>query len=399
MIESEVKKCKTLEDVMRPDGLIKQLSKHLIEGMLGAELDEHLGYGKHESVGRNSGNSRNGYNSKTVKSSDGEIDLEVPRDRNSTFEPQVVKKHQKDLSGLEQKIISMYARGMTVRDIQAHLYEIYGTELSPGYVSLVTDKVMGIAQEWQSRPLSQLYVITYFDAIHYKIRDNGQIVSKAAYTCIGIDIEGKKEILGIWVGESEGARFWLGIFQELKNRGVEDILIACVDGLKGLPDAINAVFPKTEVQLCIVHMIRNSIKFVGSKNIKEFLLDLGDVYRAVSLQQAEVALQKLIARWQSQYPLAVKPWVAHWENIIPAFKYPSALRRVMYTTNTVESFHRQLRKFTKAKTIFPNDAALLKQLYLISRNVKMANTVFGWVQDILPVLSVMFEERIAMYLK
>lgn len=398
LVQSEIKRCKTMEDVMHPEGLIKQLSKHLIEGMLTAELDQHLGYEKHKPKGKNSGNSRNGYSTKTVKTSDGEVELEMPRDRNSSFEPQIIKKHQKDLSGLENKIIAMYARGMSVRDIQAHLKEIYGTETSPGYISSVTDKVLELAHEWQSRPLDPLYVVMYFDAIHYKVRDNGQIVSKAAYTCIGIDCEGKKEILGLWVGESEGARFWLGVFQELKNRGVNDILIACVDGLKGLPDAIQAVFPKTEVQLCIVHMIRNSIKFVGSKNVKHFLADLAKVYKAVSLHEAEAALQKLLERWQEQYPFAVKPWVEHWEHIIPAFKYPAPLRRVMYTTNTVEAFHRQLRKFTKAKAVFPNNESLFKQLYLITKNVRMANTVFGWRDEILPTLSLIFGERIIMFL-
>jgi len=397
LIQSEIKRCKTIEDVMHPEGLIKQLSKHLIEGMLAAELDQHLGYEKHEAKGKNSGNSRNGYSAKTVKTSDGDVEFEIPRDRNSTFEPQVIKKHQKDLSGLENKIIAMYARGMSVRDIQAHLKELYGTETSPSYISSVTDKVLEVAHEWQNRPLELMYIIVYFDAIHYKVRDNGQIVSKAAYTSIGIDHDGKKEILGLWIGESEGARFWLGVFQELKNRGVNDILIACVDGLKGLPDAIQAVFPKTEVQLCIVHMIRNSIKFVGAKNVKHFLADLAKVYKAMSLQEAEDALQKLLERWQEQYPFAVKPWVEHWEHIIPAFKYPAPLRRVMYTTNTVEAFYRQLRKFTKSKAVFPNNEALLKQLYLITKNVKMANAVFGWRDEILPALSIIFGERIIMF--
>ena len=327
LIQSEIKRYKTIEDIMHPDGLIKQLSKNLIEGMLAAELEQHLGYEKYEAKGKNSGNSRNGYSSKTVKTSDGDIELEIPRDRNSTFEPRVIRKHQKDLSGLENKIIAMYARGMSVRDIQVHLKEIYGTETSPSYISSVTDKVLEVAHEWQNRPLEPMYVIVYFDAIHYKVRENGQIVSKAAYTSIGIDRDGKKEILGLWIGESEGARFWLGVFQELKNRGLNDILIACVDGLKGLPEAIQAVFP-----------------------------------------------------------------------IIPAFKYPAPLRRVMYTTNTVEAFHRQLRKFTKSKAVFPNNEALLKQLYLITKNVKMANTVFGWRDEILPTLSIIFGERIIMFL-
>jgi transposase-like protein len=398
LIKSEIKNCKTMKDLMRPEGLMAQLKKNLVEGILEEELNEHLGYEKHDPKGKHTGNSRNGYSSKTVRSSDGEIELEIPRDRNSSFEPQFVKKHQKDLSELEQKIICMYARGMTVRDIQAHLEEIYGIDISPGFISSATEKIMGIAKEWQNRALSAIYVITYFDAIHYKVRDNGQILSKAVYTSIGINIEGEKEILGIWVGDSEGAYFWTNVFQEIKNRGVTDILIACVDGLKGLPDAINVIFPKAEVQLCVVHMIRNSLKFISYKHSKVFLADLGPVYKAVSLQAAELALQNFIDKWQKQYPLAVKPWITHWENIIPAFKYPAALRRIMYTTNTIEAVHRQFRKYTKAKSVFPNDDALFKQLYLVIQNVKMAKTVYGWNTDILPVLAIMFEERISMYL-
>lgn len=398
LIKSEVKNCKTMKDLMRPEGLMAQLKKQLIEGVLAEELNEHLGYEKYEVLGKNSGNSRNGYSPKTVRSTDGEIDLEIPRDRNGSFEPQFVKKHQKDVSELDGKIISMYGRGMTVRDIQAHLKEIYSIEISPSFISAATDKIIGIAREWQARPLSEIYAITYFDAIHYKVQDNGQIASKAVYTCIGVDIDGNKEVLGIWVGEAEGAYFWTNVFQEIKNRGVQDILVACVDGLKGLPEAMNAIFPKTEIQLCVVHMIRNSLKFISYKHAKAFLADLGPVYKAVSLQAAELALQKFVDKWQKQYPLAVKPWITHWENIIPAFKYPAALRRIIYTTNTIEALHRQFRKSTKAKCIFPNDDALFKQLYLIIQNVKMAKTVYGWNTDILPVLAIMFEERISMYL-
>lgn len=396
LIKSEIKNCKTMKDLMRPEGLMAQLKKQLVEGILEEELNEHLGYEKHDPKGNHTGNSRNGYSSKTVRSSDGEIELEIPRDRNSSFEPQLVKKHQKDLSELEQKIICMYARGMTVRDIQAHLEEIYSIEISPGFISAATDKIMNIAKEWQNRALSEIYAVTYFDAIHYKVRDNGQILSKAVYTSIGINIDGEKEILGIWVGEAEGAYFWTNVFQEIRNRGVNDILIACVDGLKGLPEAMHAIFPKAEVQLCVVHMIRNSLKFLSYKHVKAFLADLGPVYKAVSLQAAELALQNFIDKWQKQYPLAVKPWIAHWENIIPAFKYPAALRRIMYTTNTIETVHRQFRKYTKAKSIFPNDNALFKQLYLVIQNLKMAKTVYGWNTDILPVLAIMFEERISM---
>jgi transposase-like protein len=398
LIKAETKNCKTMEDLMRPDGLLKQLKKQLIEGVLAEELNAHLGYEKYETKGKNSGNSRNGASLKTVKSSDGEIELEIPRDREGSFEPKMVKKHQRDITELENKVISMYARGMTTRDIGAHLEEIYGLELSATHISAITDKIIDVANEWQSRPLSSMYAIVYFDAIHYKVKENGRVETKAAYTSIGIDIRGHKEILGIWVGESESAHFWASIFQELKNRGIQDIIIACVDGLKGLTDAIQAIFPKTEVQRCVIHLIRNSIRFVSYKNVKPFLADLGKIYKAVSIQEAEANLKKLIDIWGNKYPMAVKPWVDNWENIIPAFKYPAPLRRIMYTTNTIEAFHRQLRKCTKSKAIFPNDTALFKQLYLVSKNVKMATTVYGWVDEIFQILSIMFEERISMHL-
>ena len=307
LIKTEVKNCKTMKDLMRPDGLMMQMKKQLIEGVLAEELNAYLGYEKYEVIGRNTGNSRNGSTPKNIKSTEGQIELEIPRDRNGLFEPQLIKKHQKNVSELEDIIMSMYARGMTTRDIEAHLEEIYGLEVSRGFISTATNKIISIASEWQNRPLSEIYAIAYFDAIHYKVHDNGHIASKAVYLCIGVDIEGKKDLLGIWVGEAEGSRFWTKIFQEIKNRGTKDILIACMDGLTGLPDALNAVFPKTEVQLCVIHMIRNSLKYISYKHSKAFVADLGTIYKAVSLQAAELALQEFIEKWQKQYPLAVKP--------------------------------------------------------------------------------------------
>lgn len=368
--EEEVKKCKTLADVMGPDGLIKKMLKGVIENMLQAELEEHIGYAKYAKKERGLGNSRNGYSEKNVRSSAGEIELAIPRDRNGTFEPQVVKKHQKDISEFDEKIISMYAKGMTTRDIQEHVKDMYGVDMSPSMVSMITDKVEGLVSEWQNRVLASVYAVVYFDAIHYKIRDNGKIINKAAYTCLGIDSEGKKDLLGLWVGENEGARFWATVFSELKARGVNDILIACIDGLKGLPEALHAVFPQTEIQLCVVHMIRNSIKFIGSKNQKEFIRDLKTVYQAASLDAAYNELGRLDTKWGKIYPLAVNPWINHWENVSSYFKYPPELRRIIYTTNAVEALHRQFRKVTKNRSVLPNDNALLKLLYLAARDIQ-----------------------------
>ena len=357
--EEELKKCKTLADVMGPDGIIKKMLKGVIENILQAELEQHVGHAKHAKKEGGFANSRNGYTEKTVRSSVGEVELVVPRDRNGSFEPQVVKKYQKDVGAFDEKIISMYAKGMTTRDIQEHVKDIYGAEISPTMVSMITDKVEGLIAEWQNRVLASVYAVVYFDAIHYKIRDNGKIVSKAAYTCLGIDADGRKDLLGLWIGENEGARFWATVFSEIKARGVSDILIACIDGLKGLPDALKAVFPQTEVQLCIVHMIRNSMKFVGSKNQKEFMLDLKAVYQAASLEAASNALDRLDAKWGKIYPLAVNPWINHWGNVSSYFKYPPELRRIIYTTNAVEALHRQFRKVTKNRSVLPNDSQSL----------------------------------------
>jgi transposase-like protein len=368
--EEEAKKCRTIEDVMGPNGLMKKMLKGLIENMLQAELEAHLGYAKNAKKILGEENSRNGYSEKIVRSSAGNLELEIPRDRSGSFEPLVVKKHQKDVSNFDDKIISMYAKGMTTRDIQEHVKEVYGAEISPAMVSMITDKIEGLVTEWQNRVLATVYAVVYFDAIHYKVRENGKIACKAAYTCLGIDTNGRKDILGLWIGESEGARFWASVFSELRSRGVVDILIACVDGLKGLPDALRSIFPGTEVQLCIVHMIRNSLRFVGSKNQKEFLKDLKEVYQAASSEAATSALDGLVAKWRKLYPLAVNPWVNHWENVSNYFKYSPELRRMIYTTNAVEALHRQFRKVTKNRSVMPNDNALLKLLYLAARDIQ-----------------------------
>jgi putative transposase len=393
-ISEELASCKTMEDLCGKNGLLQRLLGGMVEQLLEAEMDQHLGYSKHSSVGNNSGNSRNGKTSKKVMTSYGQIELDTPRDRNGEFEPEIVKKRQTQLGSFDEKIISMYSKGMSTRDIQDHIKEIYGAEISPTSVSYITDKVQEIAKEWQSRPLEKLYPIVYFDAIHYKVQDNGRVVTKASYTCLGIDVEGRKEVLGIWVGESEGARFWLRVFTELKNRGVRDIFIACVDGLKGLPEAIKAVFPDTEVQLCIIHMIRNSCKYVPHKHMKEFVQDLKNIYRAETEDKAEDGLIKLREKWEAKYPFAVLPWVNHWENVRTFFKFPESIRRIIYTTNAVEALHRQFRKVTKTKSSFPNDQALIKMLYLAISGLskKWTMPLKDW-REALSQFAIIYSER------
>lgn len=393
--EEEVKKCKTIEDVMGKNGLIKRLIKSTIENILQAELEEHLGYKKYELKGKNSGNSRNGNYEKNVRSSLGEIEIEVPRDRHGDFDPQIVKKHKKDINEFDEKIISMYAKGMTTRDIQDHVKDMYGADISPTMVSMITDKVEILVTEWQNRPLESVYSIIYFDAIFYKVRDNGRVVSKASYTCFGIDMSGRKDILGMWISETEGARHWLTILNELKTRGVKDVLIACVDGLKGLPEALQTAFPQIVVQLCVVHMIRNSLKYVGSKNQKVFIKDLKEVYQASSLSVAKSALDRLNENWGEIYPLAVMPWINRWDQVSNYFQYPPELRKIIYTTNAVEALHRQFRKVTKNRSVMPNDDALLKLLFLAGRDIKKKWTmpIPNW-SSILTQLHIFFKERI-----
>ena len=398
-IEDELKKVKTMKDLVGRDGLLKRMVKEMSEQLMEAEMSEHLGYEKYESKGKNSGNSRNGTTDKTVRSDYGEVGLEIPRDRNGSFEPQLVKKGQTDISEFDEKIISMYGRGMTTRDIQATLEETYGLEVSPTFISSVTDKVIDVARSWQSRPLAPCYVIVYFDAIHYKVKDGNKVVTKAAYTVLGIDVVGKKDILGIWIGEAEGAHFWLGVANELKNRGVEDMMIACVDGLKGFPEAITTVFPHVQIQQCIIHMIRNTIKFVSSKYQKTFIEDLKKVYRAPTEEAARHALDDLELEWGERYPLAIKPWRSNWQHLSTFFAYPEAIRKSIYTTNAVEGVHRQFRKVTKNRTLFPTDDALFKMLYLASHNMmkKWTMAIPNWSLAI-SQFAIMFEGRITKYL-
>ena len=356
--------CKSPEDLMGEQGLLRQLTKKLAERALEAEMEHHLGYAKHDPAGKKSGNSRNGKTSKTVRSVHGEIELEVPRDRNSTFEPRLVKKSEKQLGGFDERIISLYARGMSTRDIQAHFEEAYDVEVSPTFISQVTNAVLDEVKIWQQRPLNTVYPIVYLDCLVVRSRDSGAISNKAVYLALGVNSDGEKELLGLWLSQNEGAKFWLSVMNELKNRGVNDIFIACCDGLKGFPEAIEAVYPKTQVQLCIVHQVRHSLRFVGWKERKEVAADLRTIYGAATLQQAEQALDEFAATWDGKHPGISQSWRNNWNRLSVFFDYPPEIRKVIYTTNAIESLNASLRKVTKTRRSFPNDEAVLKLLYL-----------------------------------
>ena len=358
------------EDLIGENGLLKQLTKLLVEKALDAELTEHLGHDRHESVANASGNTRNGKSKKTLKGDFGELPIEVPRDRHGSFEPQLIPKHQTRWTGFDDKIISLYARGMTVREIQAHLQEMYGTEVSPSLISSVTDAVSEEVKAWQARPLDPIYPIVYLDCIHVKVRE-GAVRVKAVYLAIGITMQGNKEVLGLWLAQTEGAKFWLQVVTELRNRGVQDIFIACVDGLKGFPEAIEAVFPKTVVQLCIVHMVRHSLNYVSWKRRKEVATDLRHIYQAATAEEAEQRLGEFEARWDDEYLPIGQSWRRNWSRLIPFFDYPPEIRKVIYTTNAIESVNMSLRKLTKNRGSFPSDEALLKLFFLALRNISL----------------------------
>ena len=357
------------KDLLGGQGLIRQLTKRALESALEGEMTDHLGYSPHEPAGRNSGNSRNGKSRKTLQSTEGELHLAVPRDRNGTFDPQIVPKRQRRLEGLDDKIIALYARGLSTREIQAELVELYGAEISPTLISNVTNSVMDEVQAWQARPLDPVYPILYFDCLFVKSRQEGPIRNKAVYLALGINIEGEKELLGLWMAETEGAKFWLSVFNELKNRGVADCFIACVDGLKGLPEAIEAVYPHTRVQLCIVHQVRNSLKYVTWKDRKAVAGGLRAIYTAPSEAAASDALNAFNEVWGEKYPAIVPSWERNWERLTPFFDYPPAIRKVVYTTNAIESLNYSLRKVIKGRGAFPHDDAIRKLLYLGLRNV------------------------------
>jgi putative transposase len=357
------------EDLIGKSGLLKQLTKLLVEKALDAELAEHLGHGKNEPVANDAGNTRNGRSRKTLKGDFGELPIEIPRDRHGTFEPQLIPKHQTRWSGFDDKILSLYARGMTVREIQAHLEEMYGTEVSPSLISSITDAVTEEVKAWQSRPLDPIYPIIYLDCIHVKVRE-GAVRVKAVYLAIGVTMAGEKDVLGLWLAQTEGAKFWLQVVTELRNRGVQDIFIACVDGLKGFPEAIEAVFHRAAVQLCIVHMVRNSLNYVSWKRRAEVAADLKRIYESATVDEAEQRLGEFEAKWDDDYLPIGQSWRRNWPRLIPFFDYPPEIRKIIYTTNAIESVNMSLRKITKNRGSFPSDDALLKLFYLALRNIR-----------------------------
>lgn len=370
LIKDAYKKGHPKETILGDQGLLKQLTKALVERCLETELDDQLGYEKNERAGKSDENRRNGHSKKTVTNEHGEeVTLGIPRDRYSQFEPQLVKKHQTRLDGFDEKVIAMYARGMTVRDIQAQLTELYGTDVSPTLISNVTDAVHDEVKTWQARALDAVYPIIWFDALVVKVRDNQRVINKSVYLALGVNLDGQKELLGIWISENEGAKFWLGILTELKNRGIQDIFIACVDGLTGMPDAIQAAFPKTWVQLCIVHLVRNSLKYVSWKDRKALVADLKAIYNAPTESQAATALDSFASKWDKPYPTISKSWRNHWAQITPMFAFPDEIRKVMYTTNAIESVNMTLRKASRNHRIFPSDEAVFKVMYLAAQNI------------------------------
>jgi putative transposase len=381
LLDELIKDYKKPEDLIGETGLLKQLTKALMERALSAELTGHLGYEKHDPAGYNSGNSRNGATPKTVKGEFGEIVVETPRDRNGTFEPQILRKHQTRFEGFDDKILSLYARGMTTREIQGHLQEMYGVEVSPTLISNVTDAIVDEVKAWQNRPLEPIYGLLFLDALYVKMRHEGRVENRAVYVALGVDLDGRKDVLGLWTSSNEGAKFWLGVLTELRNRGVKDVLIACIDGLKGFPQAVEAVFPQTKVQLCIVHLVRASLNYVSWKERKQIAADLKAVYRAASEEQAAQELNEFIAKWGTRYQAIGRIWKENWDRVTPFFQFPAEVRRVIYTTNAVESLHMSLRKIIKTRGSFPSEEAALKLLYLALRNVSAKwETIQYWKQ-------------------
>jgi len=371
----------TQNEVAGKDGLIRQLTGRILQRILEAEMTEHLGYEKNSIAGNNSGNSRNGHGEKTVLLENQKATIRIPRDRNGTFEPLIVPKHERRLPLFNEQIISMYGRGMSDREIRGHLEELYNVDVSPDLISRVTHEVLDEVREWQNRPLDKSYPIVYLDALRIKGRQDGKSTMKSVYVALGVNFEGRKEVLGLWVAENEGAKFWMGVLAELKNRGVADILIACMDGLSGFPEAVRAVYPDTRVQLCIVHMVRNSTRFVSYKDLKQVCADLKAVYSAASEAAALEALAKFREKWDAKYPMIAQSWERHWDDLSEFFKYPPEIRKVIYTTNAVESLNYQLRKVTKNRSTFCTDEAIVKLLYLAIRNAskKWTMPIREWV--------------------
>ncbi|MBX3328567.1 MAG: IS256 family transposase [Bryobacteraceae bacterium] len=393
LIDKLIAEYKRPEDILGEKGLLKQLTKAIVERALHTELTEHLGYEKHEPSGRGKGNTRNGTSKKTLQGDFGELEIAVPRDRNASFEPKIVEKHQRRWAGFDDKILSMYARGMTTREIQGHLEEIYGVEVSPGLISNVTDAVLEEVKSWQSRPLEALYPVVYLDALYVRMRHEGRVENRAVYVVMGISVEGQKEVLGLWSSAQEGSRFWMGVLTDLKNRGVKDILISCVDGLKGFPEAIRTVYPKTEVQLCIVHMVRNSLKYVNWKERKQVAGDLKLIYRSATREQAEQELEAFGEKWERKYPMIARQWKENWDGVSVFFQFPAEIRKVIYTTNAVESLHRSLRKIIKMRGGFPSEEAGMKLLYLALQNAtKRWHVVQNW-KEAMHQFAVLWKDR------
>jgi putative transposase len=382
------------EDLIGENGLLKQLTKALVERALQAEMTEHLGHDKHAPVTNTRSNARNGKSSKTLKGEFGQLPIDIPRDRDGSFAPQLVTKHQTRWTGFDDKILSLYSRGMTVREIQAHLTDMYGTDGSPSLISSVTDAVMDDVKQWQSRPLDAVYPVVYLDCLHIKVRDTGTVRAKAIYLAIGINMSGEKEVLGLWIAQTEGAKFWLSVVTELKNRGVQDIFIACVDGLKGFPEAIEAVYPHATVQLCIVHMVRHSLNYVGWKQRAQVAADLKRIYTAATVDEAEQNLTAFDAKWAEAYPPIGQSWRSHWARITPFFDYPPEIRKIIYTTNAIESVNMSLRKVTKSRGSFPTDEAVLKLFYLALNNIskKWTMPLRNW-KPALNRFTIQFAER------
>jgi putative transposase len=383
---------KDLNDVHE---FVKALTAETIQEVLEGELENELGYSKYDYKNKQTNNSRNGYSKKTVQGSQGKMELKIPRDRNSEFEPELIKKYQMDISSIEDKILFMYSQGTSTRDIEKAMQEMYGIDVDDTKVSRITDKIIPLMREWQERPLQSVYAMLILDAIHYKVREEGIVVKKAAYIAIGTDLEGKKDVLGIWLGATESSKYWLLVLNGLKNRGVEDILIASIDGLSGFVEAINVAYPKTEIQRCIIHQIRNSTKYVSYKDLKVFTADLKPIYKAADEASGLMALDEFDAKWGKKYPLAIKSWRNNWTELATFFKYPPEIRKLIYTTNAIENFNRQLRKVTKTKSAFVSDDALMKLLYLTTMNIieKWTMPLKEWGQ-VLDQLCIFFDDRI-----
>ena len=398
MLDDLLADCQGPEDILGESGLLKQLSTRLVERALAGELNHHLSHPEESPPAPDGGrrNSRNGYSKKTVQSTQGDLDLSIPRDRNGDFEPILVPKHQRRLSGLDEKILALYARGTSTRDISAQLEELYGANVSASLVSEVTDAVSEDVKAWQCRPLDEVYPIVYLDALYVNIKVSGRVSKRAVYVVLGVTVEGTKSLLGLWIGEAEaeGAKFWLKVLTDLKNRGVKDILIACVDGLTGFPQAIEAVYPDTQVQLCIVHLIRNCLRYVPWKDRKTVVADLKPIYQAATLAEAETALEAFAAKWDEHYPAISQIWLRHWENIIPLFDYPMDIRKAIYTTNAIESLNRSLRKVIKTKAVFPDEESVFKLLYLALNNIakRWTRPIQNW-KAALSHFAILFPER------